>query len=166
MNGYGPSMEGAMRFGGYPVGATYWDLKNHPAYFNVTQLRKDKELDKRNSLEEAREARHEAQNRDAFYPQEEELGKYQNYELQLINWFTHIKGEKYLLTLGNRMTTLVRMTNLSKHAGRWPLIDRALYPVAHDWDGVSIPDLTEDKQRARALLLNLGLRSAKSDAMP
>ena len=38
--------------------------------------------------------------------------------------------------------------------------------MATDWDGVSIPDLTEDKQRARAVLLNIGLQSAKADVTP
>lgn len=164
-NGYGLRGEGALRFGGWPSGATYWELKNHPAFFNINLLRKDKEVGK-SLLDEAREARNEAQNRDAFYPQEEALGKYNNYEFQLMNWITHIKGEKFLVSLGNRRTQLCRMTSLDKFDGRWPGEDRALYPMANDWDGVSIPDLTEDKQRARALLLNLGLKSAKSDAMP
>jgi len=38
--------------------------------------------------------------------------------------------------------------------------------MAHDWDGVSVPDLIEDKQRARAILQNLGLMSAKADVEP
>jgi len=38
--------------------------------------------------------------------------------------------------------------------------------MAQDWDGVSIPDLTEDKQRGKAILINAGLKSAKSDATP
>src|SRR3990167_11372046 len=38
--------------------------------------------------------------------------------------------------------------------------------MAKDWDGVSIPDLTEDKQRARAVLLNIGMTSAKGEVPP
>jgi hypothetical protein len=49
---------------------------------------------------------------------------------------------------------------------RWPIIDRTLFPIAHDWDGVSIPDLIEDKQRARAKMINLGLDSAIADLHP
>jgi len=41
-----------------------------------------------------------------------------------------------------------------------------LYPISHDWDGVSIPDLVEDKQRARAKLTNLGLKVAESGLYP
>ncbi|MBI4136854.1 hypothetical protein HY469_02215 [Candidatus Roizmanbacteria bacterium] len=154
---------GAMRFGGVEVGATYYELKNLPGYFNLASLKKDKEV--KSLLKEAREARSQAQGTTKFNAQEEALGKFNNYEFNLLNWFTTIRGERYLVTLGNRRTSLVRLVKLP-YGRRWPIIDRALYPMAHDWDGVSIPDLTEDKQRARAILINLGLKSAKSDAMP
>jgi len=41
-----------------------------------------------------------------------------------------------------------------------------MYPIAHDWDGVSIPDLIEDKQRARAVVQNLGLAGIKLGLHP
>lgn len=163
VNGLGPSMKGAMRFGGWESGATFYELKDTPGYFNLEHLRKDKDL---NSLiDEARQARDEAQGRDRFYPDEEGLGKYDNYEFQLLNWFTTIKGERYLVTLGNRRSTIIRLFKL-KYGRLWPVIDRSLFPMSNDWDGVSIPDITEDKQRARAKLLNLGVKSAVIDALP
>jgi len=165
VNGYGLKGEGAMRFGGWPIGASYWNLKKNPAYFNISMLRKDKEV-ANSLLDKSREARAEAQGNDMFFPKEESLGKFDNYEFQLLNWVTHIKGKKYFVTLGNRNTLLIRLTEIDKYNDRWPIEDRTLYPMAHDWDGVSIPDLTEDKQRARALLQNLALKSAKSDALP
>jgi hypothetical protein len=48
----------------------------------------------------------------------------------------------------------------------WQAIDRPLYPSSHDWDGTSIPDLVEDKQRARAVAQNLGLNALKADLYP
>jgi len=165
VNGTGKGHKGALRFGGFMTGATYYELKNSPGYFNIKSLRKDREV-RRSLMDEASEARNDAQSRDSFYAQEEALGKYENYEFQLLNWFTHIKGRKYLVTLGNQRNTLVRLIDVDKYSGNWPITDRTIYPMSHDWDGVSIPDLTEDKQRARALLLNLGLKSAKSEAMP
>lgn len=163
VNGLGTQMKGAMRFGGFEVGATYWELKNSPGYFNVDSLRKEKDIN--SLLDEAREARDEAQGRDKFFPDEEGLGQYENYEFQLLNWFTTIKGERYLVTLGNRRSTVVRLVKL-KYGNLWPIIDRPLFPMSNDWDGVSIPDITEDKQRARAKLLNLGVKSAVIDALP
>lgn len=163
VNGIGPSMKGAMRFGGWEVGATYYELKNSPGYFNIDSLRKDKDIT--SLIDEAREARDEAQGRNRFSPDEESLGHYDNYEFQLLNWLTTIKGERYLITLGNRRSTVIRLIKL-KYGALWPIIDRSLWPMSNDWDGVSIPDITEDKQRARAKLLNLGVKSAVIDALP
>ena len=100
VNGLGPNMKGSMRFGGWEVGASYWELKDSPGYFNVDKLRKEQDI--KSLIDEARQARDEAQGRDRFYPDEDALGKYENYEFQLLNWFTTIKGERYLVTLGNR----------------------------------------------------------------
>lgn len=153
---------GSLRFGGWEVGATYYELKAMPAYFNVGNLRKDKEIS--SLLDQAKQLRDEAQGRVSFDPLEQSLGKYNNYRFQLLNWFTTFRGDKYLITLGNMRTEIVRLIKL-RDQNEWPIIDRAFYPMSHDWDGVSIPDLTEDKQRMRAVLLNLGLISAKADAM-
>ena len=156
--------KGAMRFGGWEVGATYYELKGLPGYFNIGSLRKEKHI--QSLMDEARQARDEAQNRTTFDPSEEALGKYNNYEFTLLNWFTTIRGERYLVTLGNMRTAIVRLVKIPYNSGkRWPMQDRAFYPMSNDWDGVSIPDLTEDKQRAKAVLLNLGLISAKNDAL-
>ena len=154
---------GAMRFGGYESGAGYYDLKASPGYFNLGALKKDTEI--RSLSGQAQEERNTAQGRENFPQREEALSKYNNYEFKLINWFTTIKGERYLVTTANQRSQIVRLVKL-KYGKLWPIIDRAFSPTAHDWDGVSVPDITEDKQRARAVLLNLGLKSAKSEAMP
>jgi len=165
VNGYGIRREGAMRFGGWPIGATHYELKETKGFFNIDQLRKEKDTPQ-SLMDEVAEERDSAQKRDRFDAREEALGKFNNYEFQLMNWMTTIKGHKYLVTLGNGRRTIVRLVDVDKYNGNWPLFDRTIYPMSHDWDGVSIPDLTEDKQRARAVLLNLGLKSAKSEAMP
>jgi len=154
---------GAMRFGGWEVGATYYELKKLSGYFNLASLKKDKEV--RSLMDDARDARAIAQGNTQSSAKEESLGKYNNYEFRLLNWFTTIKGEKYLISIGNRRSSLVRLVKL-RYGIRWPVLDRTLYPMSNDWDGVSIPDLTEDKQRARAILMNLGVKSAKSEALP
>jgi len=162
VNGNLISGKGAMRFGGYETGVTYYELKDLPGYFNINSLRKDKEV--QSLIDEIRDAHHEAQGTERYNDKLETLSKFGNYEFQLLNWFTTIRGKKYLVTLGNRRTTLVRLIEIK--GNRWPVIDRSLYPMSDDWDGVSIPDLTEDKQRARAVLINLGLKGAKADVLP
>ena len=163
VNGVGRTRRGAMKFGGWEVGATYDSLKASPGYFNIDALRKEREID--SLIDRGRDARDQASGRDRFYPDEEALGKYENYEFRLTNWFTTINGQQYLLTLGNVRSTLVRMIKIDYNSN-WPLIDRPLFPMSGDWDGVSIPDITEDKQRARAKLLNLGVKSAVIDTLP
>jgi len=145
------SGKGSMRFGGWEVGATYYELKGLPGYFNINALNKNKETTN-DLLDELRDAHKEAQGLEVFSQKEEALGKRDNYEFRLLNWFTTIKGQKYLITLGNSRTVIIRMIKLD-YNNRWPLIDRTLYPMAANWDGVSIPDLTEDKQRCKAVLL-------------
>ena len=164
VNGIGLTSKGAMRYGGWEVGATYYELKGLPGYFNIESLMKNKEAPE-DLLDELHSAHNAAQGTEEFPQREEILGKYDNYEFRLLNWFTTIKGEKYLVTLGNSRTTLVRLIKLD-YNGWWPLLDRTLYPMAANWDGVSIPDLTEDKQRARAVLLNIAMESAKADVTP
>ncbi|PIV90872.1 hypothetical protein COW46_00845 [Candidatus Gracilibacteria bacterium CG17_big_fil_post_rev_8_21_14_2_50_48_13] len=43
----------------------------------------------------------------------------------------------------------------------WPLVNRVLIPLGETFRGISIPDLTEDKQRYTAKFLNLALKSAE-----
>ena len=155
--------KGAMRFGGYEVGATYYELKDLKGYFNISALKKDKEIN--NLMDDTREAHRLAQGLENFPQKEESLGKYDNYEFRLLNWFTTIQGQKYLVTTGNSRSVIVRMQKLD-YNGKFPIIDRALYPMASNWDGVSIPDLTEDKQRGRAVLLNIAMESAKAEVTP
>ena len=156
--------KGGMRFGGWEVGATYWELKALPAYFNLPSLRKGKDTPE-SLVAELREAHNTAQGLEVFPQKEETLGKYDNYEFSLLNWFTTIQGDKYLVTLGNSRSVIVRMMKIDFNY-KWPIVDRTLYPMAGNWDGVSIPDLTEDKQRARAVLLNISMESAKSEVTP
>ena len=157
---------GAMRFGGNEIGLSYYEMKDNPAYFNLGLLKKSK--DYKSLKDEAAKARALAQGRTQDESKEEALGKYGNYEFPILRWFTHYKGEKVMVELGNQRELVVRITKLvgKNEPNRWPIIDRTLYPIAHDWDGVSIPDITEDKQRMKALLLNLAAKSAKSDAIP
>ena len=152
----------ALRFFGREISLSKYDLEKNKTYFNIDLLKKGEEL--KSLLNEARKSRNDAQGLSSYSNNREDSLK-ENSEYNLLEWFTHIKGERYLLTLGNQKTLLIRAIKMTDQ-DRWPLIDRPLFPMAHSWDGVSIPDLVEDKQRARAILMNLGLKSAKASAEP
>jgi len=153
---------GAMRFGGREIGLTYHELLKNKAYFNADFLQKEKDL--KSPIDEMRQERRAAQGLTSYDKDEETLDRKKNYEFRLLEWLTHINGKKYLITLGNNRGMIVRVQKM-KDQDRWPIIDRSIWPISHDWDGVSIPDLTEDKQRFRSVLLNLTGRVAKADAM-
>ena len=150
---------GAAQFFGREVGLTRFVLENNPSYFNLDKLKKDSasnEMDKTVKL-----ARRDAQGKQVT--DEEENALTENYEYKILHWFTHYKGEKYLTSWANGRNLLIRFQKLN--IDRWPLIERRIFPMSHG-DVVSVPDLIEDKQRARAIMINLGMESAKADLYP
>lgn len=164
--------KGAARFLGRPIKMTKRDIKDHSHIFDsdfrgIKVGGGTKEL-----LQKAQEARDTAQGRQT-QKREGELALGANAEYDVLEWHTHfeIKGkvQKVKVWLVNERTKVIGLQVLkSKARGRvlWPIIDRPLYPTSHDWDGTSIPDLTEDKQRARAVAQNLGLNAMKADLYP
>ena len=150
---------GAAQFFGREVSVSKATLEKNPNYFNLDLLKKGKPSE---SLDDkAKLARREAQGKQASDLKEEALTE--NYEYKIIHWFTHYKGEKYLMSWANDRTLLIRFQKLNKD--RWPLMERRIFPMSHG-DVVSITDLIEDKQRARAEMINLGMESALADLYP
>lgn len=89
---------------------------------------------------------------------------YENDLIPLLEWFTHINGEKWIVYTDLQFTKICKIKKLKEKI--WPLVQRKLFPIPNDPLGVSIPDLVEDKQRARSILTNLGLNMAKADLYP
>mgnify|MGYP001599359702 FL=1 len=87
-----------------------------------------------------------------------------NATYRLLEGFTRVKGKLVFVTLADEMKKVVRYHELK--GKDIPMVDRAMFPIPNSWDGVSIPDLVEDKQRARAVALNLSLKSVKSSLHP
>lgn len=154
--------KGGARFIGRETNQLKWELKDHPAYFNLEKIGEKARANHDSLHEKSQSARREAMGRSESHKQED-IGE--NTYIRTIQWFTFIDGERYFLELADNMSVLIRMQKLEDQ-DRFPLIDRPLFPVANDWDGVSVPDLVEDKQRARAVLLNAGLDIAKAASNP
>ena len=98
---------------------------------------------------------------------EAELGVNAGYVIT--RWYTHFKindeVKKVKVWLANERSKIIAVKVLDNQ-DKWPIIDRPMYPTSHDWDGTSVPDLTEDKQRARAVAQNLGLQAMTADLYP
>jgi hypothetical protein len=151
---------GAMRFGGREIRLTMREMEKASIYFNLDKIGNDKE-DINSVMDRNRQLRAEAQ---GLGDTTNKTITGENKDYRLLEWFTWHEGKMVLVTLANNRELVVRYTVLPE--GPWPIIDRAIYPMSKDWDGVSIPDLTEDKQRARSVMQNLGIQSAKTGLNP
>ena len=151
----------AMRFGGWECRMTKNEMKNQGVYFNLDKLGKaDNDV---NSLTDANSrARQDAQGYNNIESLKQIKGE--NQEYRVLRWYTMWKGKRVMVWLANNRKAVIRYAELPNR--KIPIIDRAIYPMAHDWDGVSIPDLIEDKQRARAVIQNLGLKTVKAGLNP
>ena len=162
---------GAARFFGRPIKMTKHAVKDHPHIFDSDFRGIKIGGGTWSLLQKAQEARDTAQGRqNTKFAGEEALGV--NAEYDVTEWHTHwkigSKVEKVKVWLANDRAKVIGLQVLKSEAKKviWPVIDRPLYPTSHDWDGTSIPDLTEDKQRARAVAQNLGLKAMKADVHP
>jgi len=151
---------GACRFLGRQIMLSRLDLKNG-LYFNTKGLSKSKET-LTDRIYSAQQSRATAQGNQVQLNFSELKGD--NAEFVVLEWLTHWNGKKVLVTLANDRKTVIRYKELPDT--KWPVIDRTIYPIAHDFDGVSVSDLIEDKQRARAVAQNLALKGAKAGLYP
>ena len=161
--------KGAMRFGGNDIKMTRKQMEDNVNFFEDIKFEDLKYGTSTQSLVyDASQSRDEAQGRqNQDKDSEADLGA--NAEYDVTQWFTHwLKPDgsivKVKVWMGNERSVLLGLKEFKRDY--WPIIDRPLYPSSHDWDGTSIPDLTEDKQRARAVAQNLGLKAMKADLYP
>jgi hypothetical protein len=152
---------GAMKFGGREIRLSKLDMDKAGIYFNYNTLKPDT-TDSRSLIDQNVMARADAQGLASVNKYDNLSGD--NADVRLLEWFTHWKGKKVLVTLADDRKKVVRYTELGRD--HFPIIDRLFYPIAHDWDGVSIRDLVEDKQRARAIVQNLALAGIKLGLHP
>ena len=155
---------GAMRFGGLEVLMTIDEMESNPEYFNLGKLRRQGRGNYNTLTYEADQERRRAQGISAFSDNIEG----ENEQYSILRWLTNLrigdKLKKCIVETGNERKIIVRITPLE--TDYWPLIKRDMFPMSHSWDGVSIPDLTEDKQRFRAMLLNVIGKGARADVEP
>lgn len=162
--------EGKMLYGGYEVKLTKSMMlenkrsKSNPnGYFNINRLERVNDLYSLSG--ESERLRRSAQGLNDVWTFENSV--VENYEYRILRWFTHIPdsetgiSKKYIVELANNRMLPIRMIEIKKDY--WPLIHRKFSPMSHDPDGVSVPDLTEDKQRYKAKILNVAGDIAQAD---
>lgn len=87
-----------------------------------------------------------------------------NATLRLREGFTRWNGKLCFVTFADNGKTVIRYQELDRKT--IPIVDRVLFPIPNTFDSPSIPDFTEDKQRARAVALNLSLKGVKANLHP
>ena len=155
--------DGKLRYGYREVWKMKEEMKGNPQYFNLGLLKKDSLTQYQSLLAEAEQARNTAQNR------QNQVSRGESGGYRIRQGFTMIDGVFHLVEMGNQGNLLIRLEPLlerNKPIKFIPLIDRAFSPIAHDWDGVSIFDILEDKQRFRAALVNVIGEGARADVYP
>ena len=150
----------ASRFLGREKKMTKNQMKQAGVYFNLDKLKPDDDFNAYSLVEQNERLRQDAQGFDNPI----QTLKGENRQYRILEWYTFWRGKRVFVTLANNRKTIIRYLPLDDW--RIPIIDRPIYPIAHDWDGVSIPDIIEDKQRARSVIQNLGLKSVKSALNP
>jgi hypothetical protein len=151
----------SMRFGGFEKRITKSEMKEAGVYFNINDLGKS-DNDIRSLVDNNRQLRADAQG--LSNPQNIQDIHGENAEYKVLFWLTRWKGKQVLVELGGNRKKIIRYLELGQKT--FPIIDRAMYPISHDWDGVSVPDIVEDKQRGRAVAINLSLKSIKFNLHP
>lgn len=166
----------AMRFGGNHLYMTREEMERTGAFVNLSALDKKKEDNDQAGktstddeiLDQAARMRSEAQGRNIDVGRSVNVGG-DNKQYKILRWFTYRNGYKCVAFFTENWD-LIRFQYFIDQEGyskrNWPITDRALYPMARDWDGVSIPDLTEDKQRAMAVLQNLYIQNVHGTVYP
>lgn len=98
----------------------------------------------------------------------------------MIDMYTALKGSdgqvrKYLVTVDDAVTEIFRLEELEPVTVEemkdpslvpFPVALNYYSPTRHDPFGVSVPDLVEDKQRAKSVLKNLRIAARKADLYP
>jgi len=153
---------GASRFIYRELSLTKAQMEEHGEYFNLDNLQKDSKNDTKSPLDQYKRQTAEAQGLGDYAKYSNTEGDNHTYRLR--EGFTRWNGKLCFVTFSNNGDNVVRYHELDRTS--IPMVDRVLFPIPNDFDSVSIPDLVEDKQRARAVALNLSLKSVKANLHP
>lgn len=171
INGRKDSRKGAARFMGYPTRMSKYELEQNEHIFKdlkYEELQYESTEQSTSLMQDSQDARDDAQGRQSTNRADSEASLGANAEYDILVWYTYFvidgKPQRVKCWLANGHTKLIGLQQIK--TDYWSIIYRPLFPTAHDFDGVSIPDLVEDKQRARALIANLGLNALKADVEP
>ena len=148
---------GAMRFGGRPILMTEKQLKDAGVYENIDKIMEG--TAENQTLQDAKDKIRDAQGFSSSMT-DDVIGE--NKLMIVMEWLTFYKGKRVVVGLANGNTLLVRFNEL-KDQDEWGIVEQTMYPNSMSWDGVSLLDLIEDKQRAKAKIINAALFNVETN---
>lgn len=164
------------RWHGFEVEYTRGEMTEEAGFFNLDKLPKTKGVtgsEKDRDVEAYKEAQ------GLSVTDYQKIGR-DNDAYNMVDQFTMIKGDdgivrKYLVTVDEKVTEIYRLEEIEPVTKKekdnpactpWPLALNYYMPQREDPFGVSIPDLVEDKQRAKSIFKNLRIAAEKANLYP
>lgn len=83
---------------------------------------------------------------------------------EFIQWRTWYRGRRVLVIVDPTFKHILRSAIID--VDKWMVNAKRLWTVSHQFQGVSVPDLTEDKQRWKSVMLNTMIKSVRADLFP
>lgn len=151
------SSRGAMRFGGRPILLTKKELEDAEVYENIDEINIG--TAENDILQDAKD---EIRNAQGFQTSTSDDVIGENRLMIVMEWLTIFEGKRVVVGLANGWNLLVRFNEL-KDQDQWGIINQTMYPNSMSWDGVSVLDLIEDKQRAKATIINAALFTVQTN---
>lgn len=149
---------GGMRFLGWEMFISKLEIEESSLFYEnaIDLLGKSKEDHPNSNVEKARRERIEAQGSSYKDLKDNDLGD--NTIYTVIQHRTMWKGHKIILLLDQKKENILGAVTLpldeNDKSISWWVVAYLFSPEAHQFKGVSIPDLIEDKQRKKAVLVN------------
>lgn len=160
------------RYFGFEVEMSKGELTEDRGFFNTECLTPSQTAD--DETQQTKDAYAEAQGLDPVLRQKVRP-EYEGSIYNLVHWYTHLNGKKYLLTLSEDRSEIVRLERIKpvyekekkdERYNEWGLVLNYFSPERNNPFGTSVGDLVEDKQRAKSILANLLLGLVKSQLYP
>ena len=79
------------------------------------------------------------------------------------------EGKRIIVWTDKNFSQEIRVERLDRHIAEsdpWPIVRKQIFREPHSSLAISVPDMIQDKHRARSVLLNLAFLAAKDDANP
>lgn len=163
----------SFRFMGFELEMDRSDMTESKGYIKANVARLSKPNTAGTEMDQTKQLRAEAQGLDinpsapGMHPESETFG--------ILNWFTLVKGKRYLITTDLERTVILRIVHIKPVFQKerenelltpWGIALHYYSPERGNPFGTSVPDLLEDKQRAKSVLANLKVLKEKADLYP